>query len=169
MNANKGTVRYLVETGLIAALYAALTYLCSFFGLAYGSVQFRISEALTLLPVLTPAAIPGLTIGCLLANLGSIFGLVDIICGTLATFLAALCTRLTRQIRIKGWPVLSALCPVIFNALIIGIEISWFLPEGLTWTGFLASAAGVGLGELVICLGLGLPLIRFLEKTSLLK
>ena len=78
-----------MEAGLIGALYAVLTYVSSMMGLAYGEVQFRISEALTILPVFTPAAIPGLVIGCIIANIGSPFGMVDIVCGTLATFAAA--------------------------------------------------------------------------------
>ena len=79
----------LVSGAVIAALYAALTYVASSVGLAYGAVQFRFSEALTVLAALTPAAIPGLTIGCFLANLGSPYGIVDIVCGTLATLVAA--------------------------------------------------------------------------------
>ena len=85
--------RRMVEGAMIAALYVALTYFSRLLGLADGAVQFRLSELLTVLPAFTPAAIPGLTIGCLIANLGSPYGIADIISGTLATFLAALCTR----------------------------------------------------------------------------
>ena len=157
MNANKGTVRYLVETGLIAALYAALTYLCSFFGLAYGSVQFRISEALTLLPVLTPAAIPGLTIGCLLANLLGGCSVIDIVFGSLATLLAAIVTR-----RLREKPVLAALSPVLFNAVIVGLVLRYTLQLPL-----LPSMLWVGLGELGACVVIGLPLLWLLKKSRI--
>lgn len=72
-------IHFVVKAGLIAALYAVLTYVASLLGMAYMGVQFRISEALTVLPVFTPAAIPGLVIGCFLGNLGSPFGMVDVI------------------------------------------------------------------------------------------
>ena len=78
--------------GLIAALYAIATYLSAAMGLAYGGIQFRISEALTILPIFTPAAIPGLIVGCFIGNLGSPFGMVDILLGTFATAFAAVCS-----------------------------------------------------------------------------
>ena len=81
----KKDVNFLVCGAVIAALYAALTYAASAVNLAYGAVQFRFSEALTVLAAYTPAAIPGLTIGCILANLGSPYGITDIICGSAAT------------------------------------------------------------------------------------
>ena len=67
----KGNLSYLAQAGMIAAIYAALTYLAMVFNLAYGSIQFRFSEALTILPIFTPAAVPGLAIGCLIGNLAS--------------------------------------------------------------------------------------------------
>jgi len=160
---------FLVTSALIAALYAGLTYLSALFGIAYGPVQFRISEALTILPVLTPAAIPGLTIGCLIGNLGSPYGIVDILCGTLATAIAAVFTRMCRRVRFKSIPFLSPLAPVIFNALIVGAEITFFLPGGASFTGFLLSAGWVALGELVVCYALGLPLGIALERKNVFK
>ncbi len=160
---------FLVSSALIAALYAGLTYFSAVWGLAYGPVQFRISEALTILPILTPAAIPGLTIGCFIGNLGSPYGIVDIICGTLATALAAVSTRLLRGVRFKNIPALAPLAPVVFNALIIGAEITFFLPGGASITGFLVSTGWVALGELVICYALGLPLGLALEKNKVFK
>jgi uncharacterized membrane protein len=162
-NKKKNTV-YLVQGAIIAAIYAALTYFIQ--PLSFGAQQFRFSEALTILPIMTPAAIPGLTIGCLIANLSSPYGVVDIVCGTLATLLAAICTRLTRNVRFKNVPWLSPIFPVIFNGLIVGTEISYFLPEGLTWAGFAASALSVAFGEIVICYILGLPLYAALNKTK---
>ncbi len=84
---------YLTKAALIAAVYAALTYAAAAAGLAYGEVQFRFSEALTVLPLFCPAAIPGLTVGCLVSNITSTINPVDMVVGTLATLCAALCTR----------------------------------------------------------------------------
>lgn len=162
-------VRFLVQAGLIAALYAVTTYLCALWGLAYGEVQLRFSEALTILPLFTPAAIPGLAIGCLIANLGSPMGLVDIICGTAATLAAAIAVRAVRHIRIKNICVLAPIFPVLANAFVIGLEISFFMPEGLSWAGFVAAALSVGLGELIVCYGLGLPLSIILDKEAFLR
>lgn len=103
----KKDVNFLVCGAVIAALYAALTYAASAANLAYGAVQFRFSEALTVLAAYTPAAIPGLTIGCILANLGSPYGITDIICGSAATLLAAVFTYLTRKVKVKGLPLLA--------------------------------------------------------------
>lgn len=165
----KSKTRFLTEAGLIAAAYAATTYLCALWGLAYGEVQFRFSEALTILPLFTPAAIPGLTLGCLIANIGSPLGMVDVVCGSLATLIAAVGVRLVRHVRIKNVAWLAPLIPVVANALIVGLEISWFLPEGLTWAGFAGAALSVGLGELVVCYGLGLPLFILLDKLPIFK
>lgn len=161
--------RMLTQAGLIAAAYAALTYLCSLWGLAYGQVQFRLSEALMILPLFTPAAVPGLTLGCFIANIGSPMGLVDMIFGSLATFAAAVGVRAVRHVRVKNLPVLAPLLPVIANAIVIGIEISWFMPEGFTFAAFLAAALSVGLGELAVCYGLGLPLAILIEKLPVFK
>lgn len=166
---NKQKTMFLVQGAVIAALYAALTYAAGLVNLAYGSVQFRFSEALTALAVFTPAAIPGLTVGCFLGNLGSPFGMVDIVCGTLATLLASVCSYLTRNIRVKKLPILSLFFPVLFNALIVGAEIAVFLPEGFTVTGYLINALWVGLGELVVCYAGGIPLFLAVGKTPLAK
>ena len=160
---------YVTQAAVIAALYAALTYLASVFGIAYGNVQFRFSEALTVLAVFTPAAIPGLTIGCFIGNLGSPFGIMDIILGTLATFLAAYFTYVTRKVGGKLGYVIAPLLSTLFNAVIIGVEIAVFLPEGLTWAGFALSAAQVGIGEITVSTLLGIPLRMLIEKTPGLK
>lgn len=162
----KSTV-FLVQAALIAAIYAAITYFIS--PLSFGAQQFRISEALTVLPVLTPAAVPGLAIGCAIANLGSPLGLVDIVCGTLATLIAAVLTRLTRNIRFKNLPLLSLVFPVLLNGIIIGLEISFFLPEGMSFMGFLYSGGSVALGEALSCYVLGLPLFAALNRTKIFK
>lgn len=165
---NKKRTDFIVLAALIAAVYAALTYAANAAGLAYGNIQFRFSEALTILAAFTPAAIPGLTIGCFLGNLGSPFGIVDVICGTFATFLAAILSYYTRKLTVKGLPILSALFPVITNAIIVGLEITFLTPEngGFDIMLFLVFAGEVALGEVLMCYGLGLPLYGAIKKTK---
>lgn len=162
----KGTA-YTVQAALIAAIYAALTYAVA--PLSFGATQFRISEALTVLPVFTPAAIPGLAVGCVIANIGSPYGPIDILLGTTATILAALMTRLTRSVKFKNIPLLSLLFPTIFNGIIIGAEIMIFTPGNAGIVGFLTSASGVALGEIVVCYTLGILLYIGLDKTKVFK
>lgn len=160
-------------SAVIAALYAVLTYAAAALNLAYGPFQFRFSEALTVLPAFTPAAIPGLTLGCFISNLGSSLGIVDWIFGTFATFLAASCTYLLRNIFWKEIPILAPLPPVLFNAAIIGLEISCLSEAGtFGWgnaslAGFLSGAISVGVGELVVCFALGIPLMIAIRRTKL--
>lgn len=164
MNKKISTV-YLVQSAFIAAVYVALTYFLE--PISFSGAQLRVAEALTVLPVLTPAAVPGLTVGCIIANISSPYGVVDIICGSTATLLAALCSFKTRGIRIKGVPVLSAFFPVVFNALIVGAEISVLSTDGFTWPVFWTMAGSVALGQCVACFGLGLPLCTALQKTKI--
>ena len=123
--------------------------------------------------MLTPAAIPGLTLGCLISNLGSPLGIVDWICGPLATFLAASCTYLVRKIEWKSVPFLAPLPPVVFNALIIGFEVACLSDAGVfsfgnaSLGGFIAGAVSVGIGELVVCYALGIPLMLALRRSKL--
>ena len=155
---------------MIAAIYAAATYLSAVFGIAYGSIQFRFSEALTILSVFTPAAVPGLTVGCVLGNLTSPYGVWDIVFGSLATLLAAITARMLRKIRFKGFPVLSLLMPVIFNALIVGTEITFIFPtQEASLAAFVIAALEVGAGELAVCLIGGIPLYFGIKKTGLFK
>lgn len=166
---SKNTTKNLVRAALIAAIYAALTYVAAGLGLAYGPIQFRLSESLTILAAFTPAAIPGLTIGCFLGNLGSPYGLVDILCGTAATFVASVATYYISKKASKLVPFLAPLPPVIANALIVGLEITLFLPEGASFLGFAVSALEVGAGELVVCYALGLPLYYLIKKSGIKK
>lgn len=105
----------------------------------------------------------------LLGNLTSPYGMIDVICGTAATLVAACFSRMLRKITIKGIPVLAAIPPIIANAIIVGLEVAWFLPEGFSWMGFGASALSVGLGEAAVCLILGIPLMAVLKKPSVEK
>lgn len=171
MKNKKLSVRFMTESAVIAALYAAATYLSAAFSLAYGPVQFRLSEALTVLCTLTPAAIPGrLTIGCIIGNISSPMGIWDVLFGSAATLLGAITGRMLRNVQIKKLPVLSSLMPVLFNAVIVGLEIVMLTPvEGGKLTAFAISALEVGAGELAVCLVLGLPLYSALKHTKLFK
>ena len=117
-------VRYLCVSAAIAALYAALTLLLM--PISYGNLQCRVSEALTILPVLLPEAVPGLTVGCLIANLIGSTTPWDVVFGTLATLIAALLSRATRHLLWTRWklPLVSALWPVLANGLIVGLVLS---------------------------------------------
>ncbi len=162
--ANKKRIIFIITGALIAAVYAGFTYLSNVFGLAYGPIQLRVSEMLTLLPVFTSAAIPGLTIGCFIANIGS-FNMFDMIFGSFATLIAAVVTYLLRNIKFKKIPLFSMLSPVIFNAIIIGAEIAYFfLPDGAGVYGFLISALEVGVSEFIVCVGFGIPFYLVVKK-----
>ena len=117
-------VRYLCVSAAIAALYAALTLLLM--PISYGNLQCRVSEALTILPVLLPEAVPGLTVGCLIANLIGSATPWDVVFGTLATLIAALLSRATRHLLWTRWklPLVSALWPVLANGAIVGLVLS---------------------------------------------
>ena len=146
------TVKNLCVSGIIAALYAGLTILLQ--PLSYNAIQVRVSEAMTLLPMLTPAAIPGLTVGCFLANLLSPAGWLDWVFGTLATLIAAVLTRVLRKNL-----YLAAMMPVLSNALIVGTMLHVAFGEPL-WMSMLT----VGAGEALACFVLGIPLVEGLKK-----
>ena len=148
------TTRSLCVSAVIAALYAALTLLLA--PISYGNLQCRVSEAMTLLPMVMPAAIPGLFVGCLLANLLGGCTVWDIVFGSLATLIAALGTYALRK-----KPVLAALCPVLSNGLIVGAVLSfvWGLPLLLTM-------AEVAIGEVGAVI-IGFVLLAALKKVDL--
>lgn len=159
------TPRQLATAGMIAALYTVMSLFANVFGVAYGPIQCRFAEALTVLPFLLPEAVPGLFIGCLITNLLSPYGVLDVVFGSLATLLAALWTRRCPN----KW--LAPLPPVLCNALILGVVISF------EQTGFSAAFPGlfaynavtIGLGEAVACYVLGLLLLSLLPKLPLLR
>ncbi len=156
---NNSSLRRLCAGGVIAALYAVLTL--SLPMLSYGAVQIRFSEALTILPFFLPEAIPGLAIGCFIANLIGSPYVLDWLVGTLATLLAAVWTCRTR----RAW--LAPLPPVLCNAVIIGAEIAWF-ETGLSSAFPVAWAYNgltVGIGELLACYILGMLLIKVLPRS----
>lgn len=151
-----GKNKFITRAAAVAALYVALTWLSNIFGLASGVVQVRLSEALTVLPYFTPAAIPGLFIGCLLSNI--LFGsaLLDIIFGSIATLLGAVFTFALRKYK---W--LSPLPPVVANTLIIPPILAYVYHfEGSVFY----FALTVGAGEIISCGILGMLLLIVLEK-----
>ena len=160
MKEKKFDLRDLTMAGLIAALYVLLTLLAQMLGLASGVIQIRISEALTILPVFTVAAVPGLTIGCLLANFMTGCAAWDVLFGTLATFLGAVGTRVIG----RRVPVLGPVFPILANCLIVppvlmyvyGVEEAWW---------FLIIT--VGIGEILSCGVLGWILYKALKRTTL--
>ena len=151
----------LVRGGLIAAIYVVLTLI--FQPISFGAIQFRVAEALTLLPILTVDAVPGLFIGCLLANWlgGGIW--FDVLLGSVATLLAALCSR-----QFRGKPVLAAIFPALFNGLIVGpvVYFAYVRAPGdpVSVGTLLFNMATVALGALVVCYVLGLPMLYGLKK-----
>ena len=157
------SIRNLAYGAMIAALYALTTVLLA--PISYGETQFRVSEALTLLPMLTPAASPGLTVGCLIANLWGSASLLDMVFGPLATLLAAVGTRALRK-----KPVLAALCPVVSNGVIVGAVLAATVAaEGETFTAaWLLYGGEVALGEAAVLYAVGLPLARVLQKKNFL-
>lgn len=159
-------IRHLTKAAVIAAVYTVLTLLSGAFGLAYGNVQFRISEAMCILPLFTSAAIPGLTVGCLISNIFSTVNPVDMILGSLASCLAAVCTRKCRFLTVRGFPFLSLLFPVLFNAVFIGAEIAFFSGADAFIPVFTANAMSVGAGEAAVIYTLGTALFFFIRKND---
>lgn len=186
-NGTSKKTAYVAQAGMIAAVYAAatLTALLLLQGLAWGPVQFRLSEAVCVLAVLTPAAVPGLTIGCAIANLIALavngtgaLGLLDVAFGSLATFIGALwCWKLRER------PKLALLGPVIANALIVPAYLPILLQglgyytipftsialDGLYLPMYLFGVAATGVGEALVMYALGLPLLAALKRSGAVK
>ena len=153
----KWSTRRLTRAGIIAALYAALTYALAPY--AYGPLQIRLGEALTVLPALLPEAVPGLFIGCLVANIGSAAaGIYDVIFGSLLTLLAAICSRYLKN------PVLTGLPPVLFNAL--GVPLILVLAGGESWAAYWSVAGSIALTQTIWVYALGLPLYFAVKRSK---
>ena len=170
MSQSRFTTRQMATAGIIAAVYAALTLLLPI--PQYGGIQFRVAEAMTVLPFFFPEAIPGLAVGCFLANLlGST--IVDVIFGTLATLLACIVTYKLRNVRFKGLAIVPSLPPVLFNAVIIGIEIAVMFPDPSSsaplWLACITNGISVGIGELISCTVLGVLLVKIVETNTSLR
>ena len=163
MNMRNKNVSFLTRAAMIAAIYVILTFLANAFGLANYAVQVRFSEALTILPYFTPAAIPGLFIGCLLSNILTGCALPDIIFGSLATLLGALGTYTLRK---RKW--LAPVSPIIANTIIVPLVLIYgygLMIEGLSVLQcFGYYCLTVGAGEVISCGILGMILLFALEK-----
>ena len=164
-------IRFLVQGAVIAALYAVLTVGQNLIlpGTASMAVQFRVAEVLTVLAVYTPAAIPGLTVGCIIANISSVtagLGLYDMVFGSVASLLAAVCMYLLRNVRIRTVPFPALLMPALFNGVIVGFEIDFFFIGNLSFhfVDFLIQGGCVALGELGVLLVLGIPFCLILNR-----
>ncbi len=153
--------RFLTNAAIIAALYVVLTYLTSLLGLASGVIQCRLSEALCILPVFTPAAIPGLFVGCIISNVLTGSSLIDVVFGSIATLLGAYVTYMISK---KGLPAFVYSLPTVFsNTLIIPFVLKFaYGYEG----SLLFFVATVGAGEIISCTIFGTVLYFSLRKHS---
>ena len=177
-----GDARYVAHVGVIAAAYAVCTLVAMMFlgSLAWGPIQFRVSEALCVLALFTPAAVPGLTLGCVIANVANIaisgtgmLGMLDVVFGSLATFAGALFTW-----KMRRRPLVALAGPVLANAFIVPA----YLPILLQGLGFytipftdisldgayipmyLFGVVATGIGEALVVYALGLPLLKALKR-----
>ena len=166
MNRNKSL--QIANAGMIAALYVVLTWIANLAGLASGAIQVRLSEALTILPVFTASAVPGLAVGCVLANLLTGCAAWDVVFGSLATLIGAVGTRL-----LKNKPMLAWIPPVVSNVVIVPIVLmkvygvtditvfgQYFGPD-MIWLMLIVT---VGIGEVISCGLLGLLLWKALKN-----
>ncbi len=167
---NRNPIRTLTTAALIAAMYTVLTVCLA--PLSYGLVQCRLSEALTVLAAFTPAAIPGLTVGCVVSNLiglssgANIAGALDVLLGPLATGGAAVLTWALRNKRVGCLPLWSTLPPVVLNALVVGSELAFVAPQFTVEVWFIQMGL-VAVGQLVACVGGGLLVARGLQVSGL--
>ena len=171
MNRNK--TLQIANAGMVAALYVVLTWIANLLGLASGAIQVRLSEALTILPVFTAAAVPGLAVGCVLANLLTGCAFWDVVFGSIATLLGAIGTRL-----LKNKPLLAWIPPVVSNAAIVPVVLmkvygvnditvfgQYFGPETI----WLMLVITVGIGEIISCGVLGLLLWKTVQKIPVIR
>ena len=155
--------KQLTLAALTAAAYAVLSYFGSIFGITYGPIQCRFSEALCVLPFFLPETAWGLGVGCLIANLLSPYGVLDIVVGSAATLIGCLLTARMK----KTW--LLPLPTILCNMLMVGAMLSAVLmPASEFWKGLAVFGAEVGSGEAVVLYILGIPLYQFIRKTKLI-
>jgi uncharacterized membrane protein len=162
----KQRLRHLAHAAIIAAMYAVLTYLQNliFPNSTNMAIQFRASEALCILAFFTPAAIPGLSLGCLVANMLAGATPVDFVVGTLASFLAATFMWNTRHIAIKGYPLLGMLMPALANGIFVGWQLTVYFNVDVS---FWVNALCVATGELAVLLVLGTLLFYAIRRRHL--
>ena len=157
----KKSIRAIARSGIIAAIYFVITFILSLVNLAYGPLQFRLSEVLTLLPVLLPEGVPGIMFGCMFSNLLSPYGAVDIVIGTFASAI------LTRHLRKNIY--LAAMPPIIINALLVPVIFLFLDQETVYWIAFLE----IFTSQSIVILFAGIPFILVLKdaliKSNLIK
>ena len=159
--------RVIVHAAVLAALYVVLTHAQNLLipDSATWAIQYRVSEALGVLALFTPAAIPGLALGCMLFNFTYAQALpLDFAVGSLATFFACGAMYLTRNVKVKGFPCLALAMPALFNAFLVGWELTVYIGGG-----FLVNAVSVAFGELAVLLTLGSLLYIAIRKRGLEK
>jgi len=156
---NNNTVKRLVKTAIIAALYAVITLVLA--PISYGPIQFRVSEIMVLLAFFDPFYIVGLTLGCFIANILGPNGLADIILGTLATFISVYAVSITeRFVKSKKTSlIIASLWPTIFNGVIIGWMLNYIYQFPLV-----LSIGEVAIGEFVVVTIVGVPIVRLLQN-----
>ena len=156
---NKKSIHLLTQAAMIAALYVVLTFIANAFGLANYAVQVRFSEAITILPLFTPAAIPGLFAGCLISNILTGCALPDIVFGSAATLIGALGTwKLAKLFPDKRFP--APIPPIVANTVIVPFVLRYAYGIRPLWLSFLT----VGAGEIISCGILGLLLACTLNR-----
>ena len=163
-------VRQLVTAAVIAAVYCVVALALA--PLSFGQIQVRVAEALTILPVLIPAAVPGLALGCVLTNAVGVamgvnpLGMLDVAVGGVATLTAAFLTRALRGVRWRGVPAAATLPPVVVNAAAVGAELCFMTTGRFSLAVFAPLAGFVALGQFLSCTVLGLVLWGALERTN---
>ncbi len=177
MNNSLAKTKILVDTALVAALYATLTYVLA--PISYGPLQIRFSEALTILPFFSSFSILGLTLGCVISNILSPYGILDLVLGSLATFIAAMITYKIGKSNLKYKRYLAPLPAVIVNGIIVGFLINISLPNGpimsnlvgisINMKALVPTMLSVAFSELIPCYLIGLPLLHVIEKNEMLK
>ena len=156
----KSNTQKITMGAVIAALYVVLTLLANAFGLANYAIQVRFSEALTILPYFTPVAIPGLFVGCILSNILTGAMPLDVIFGSLATLIGAVCTYyLAKKYPDKKW--LAPIPPIVSNMIIVPLILAFVYKFEGSIPYFMVT---VGIGEIISCGILGLALMKVLEK-----
>lgn len=165
------STRKITYAAVIGAVYAALTILLA--PISYGPIQFRISEALCILPFFFPYSTWGLFVGCIIANLASSYGIADIVFGSLATLLASLCTMSLGKTHRDGIGVKALAClpPVVSNGVIIGAVIAYSTAstKSAFFALFALNGLQVAIGEMAVMFIIGLPLMIVLPKTSVFR
>ena len=158
----KISVLFVTQAAVIAAMYVVLTFVSSSMGLASGEIQIRLSEMLVILPAFTPAAIPGLFLGCFLSNLLTGCTVIDIVFGSLATLIAAV---LSYQLRNHKYPLLVTVPPVVANMIVVPfiLKFSYGVPLPIP-----VMMATVGIGEVISCMVLGSVLYFALDKRRII-